>query len=280
MLPGLALLSACRFGFGAGEERAAREDGYVGRGDFPDTLPDDDGDDPDGAVDLEVDAGAEPIVVPPVDAGSDAASPPEDVPDAGAVEPDAGVVLPPLSSAVLFSGSSSTGLRGGTGGSAFSENCPASHVIAGYQGFVSSDPSRTWVMRIQALCARVSIEGELATNVTLAKPVALFEHGTDGNIAWQRVCPKNQQVTGFTGRGGSFLDEIVLSCAPILVSGSSGSYTLSLGSSTTLAPVGGGGGGAFAPANCPSGQVARGHQGRSGQWVDALGLVCGVPQVE
>ena len=142
----------------------------------------------------------------------------------------------------------------------------------GYQGYVSSDPSRTWVMRVQALCARVTLtDGVLA----IGKPVSLLQHGTDGDVTWQRACPKNQVLVSLSGRAGNFIDQLVVSCAPLQVSGASGSYTFSVGSPQELAPVGGEGGTAFAAASCGNSQIAFGHTGRSGQWVDALGLVCG-----
>ena len=99
-------------------------------------------------------------------------------------------------------------------------------------------------------------------------------------MAWQRSCPKGSVVMGFEGRTGSFLDQLVLWCAPLTVSASASSYTFSVGTSSALAPVGGSGGGVFAPSACANNQIAFGHSGRNGQWVDALSLACGTPSAE
>ncbi len=272
-----AALAGCRFGYDHNAERAtggagdgddpfAALDGGAGNGDAPGDG-DGDGDAPatDGSVpyepgrDAESDASLD-------DAGMQMSYEPG---DAGA-HADAGSSAP-VTSSVSFTNPVDTPLRGGTGGSPFAEDCPASYAIVGYQGYVNADPG-SWVMRIQALCAKITVtDGVLA----IAKPLALAEHGTDGNTAWQRSCPKGSVVMGFEGRTGQYLDQLVLWCAPLQVSGSAGSYTFSVGASTPLAAVGGTGGTTFAPSSCANNQIAFGHSGRSGQWVDALSLACG-----
>jgi hypothetical protein len=49
-----------------------------------------------------------------------------------------------------------------------------------------------------------------------------------------------------------------------------------MGASVTLPAAGGDGGMPFEQA-CPAGQLARGEALRSGEWIDAFGLVCGTP---
>ena len=54
--------------------------------------------------------------------------------------------------------------------------------------------------------------------------------------------------------------------------------TLSSELPTPLETVGGDGGSAFQDG-CPLGQMARGSNVRSGEWVDAFGLICGTPSL-
>jgi hypothetical protein len=76
------------------------------------------------------------------------------------------------------------------------------------------------------------------------------------------------------GRAGSVIDQLVLYCAPLQLSGSSGSYSVSLGTVVSLPPIGGNGGSAFPREDCPPDQVARGSSGQSGDLIDALAVTC------
>ena len=66
-------------------------------------------------------------------------------------------------------------------------------------------------------------------------------------------------------------------CAPLQVTGSTGSYALSLGSFTVAGPAGGDGGSAFARTDCPAGWIANGIDGHGGDFVDKVGLACTEP---
>jgi hypothetical protein len=277
-----AVLTGCRFGFGQSAHEVMRDDSQADGGAHgadaamgPSSGESSDGLDDAGTQENPADSGEGPAG----DAGeSDAGAQQSHQPgDAGSETADAGAAPPdPVTELVRFTGRAATPERGGTGGSAFSDDCPSSSALVGFQGYVSSDPAKTWLMRIQGLCAKVTVtDGVLA----FAKPVALAQHGADGDITWQRQCPKGLVLVGFTGRTGDYLDQLVLSCAPLTVSGSPGNYSFALGATQTLAPVGGDGGAAFAAANCANGQLAFGDSGRSGQWVDALSLTCGTVQI-
>lgn len=99
-----------------------------------------------------------------------------------------------------------------------------------------------------------------ASEAPSAKDAALphVDFGGGGGVASTVLCPT---VIGATGRSGSFIDAISVTCIV-------GSTEVSVG------PFGGGGGGPYALA-CPSGFVGIGIQGRAGSFVDRLGFVCG-----
>ena len=45
-----------------------------------------------------------------------------------------------------------------------------------------------------------------------------------------QTCPTDQIVVGFSGRSGADVDQIVVLCAPLTISGASPTFTLSVGS--------------------------------------------------
>ncbi len=100
--------------------------------------------------------------------------------------------------------------------------------------------------------------------------------GASQTSPWVSMCPADEVVVGFTGTSGSGFDQVAFVCAPLSAPEAGAGDPLSIGPTTTLASVGGSGSDAYQDA-CPSGQVARGSNSRSGEWVDAFGLVCGTP---
>jgi hypothetical protein len=285
-LTATALLSlclvACRFGFAEllPATKRGNADGHDGAGE------------PDASVIAHPEAGPE---LPDGSAGHDAAVASEDGGDT--IVGDGGLPFysgdaaqqyvdggdpTPTDLPVDFAPAGSTPRYGGDGGSAFSESCPQGYAITGYRGFESASPSLTHILRIQALCSRVTVVQGASPGVTMSDLTALAEHGTDGDIPWQRTCPAQQVVVGFAGRHDpiNFVNQLVFYCAPLTAVASVGGYALSVGAASALPVIGTSqGGSAFGPASCPAGQVVTGDAGQSGFWLDALELSCAVPSV-
>jgi hypothetical protein len=99
-------------------------------------------------------------------------------------------------------------------------------------------------------------------------------HGMMAPTPWTRTCPANEVMVGFTGRSGAFLDQLVFSCAPLTAASEALGTALTPGTAAALAPVGGGGGMPFAQIACPAGQVASGSLVRTGDYLDAVSLIC------
>jgi hypothetical protein len=93
---------------------------------------------------------------------------------------------------------------------------------------------------------------------------------------WTESCPPDEVVVGIEGRSGVALDALALDCARWSVTSTPTGPALAMASSETSTANGGDGGSAFS-LPCPEGQMARGGDLRSGVWIDALGLVCGIP---
>jgi hypothetical protein len=86
-------------------------------------------------------------------------------------------------------------------------------------------------------------------------------------------------IVGFGGRSGLYVDELAFKCAPLIISGQPGSYTIATGNMTFLAPVGGSGGSPFSDQFCADGRVGTAHFGREGLDLDAFGVLCNRPML-
>lgn len=90
--------------------------------------------------------------------------------------------------------------------------------------------------------------------------------GGSGGGWYDVACDYNKVAIGIYGRSGSYVDQVGLVCAPLKENGDLGPYS-------TSATAGGLGGGPFYTL-CPDGQALVGLQGRSGSYVDQLGIQC------
>lgn len=158
-------------------------------------------------------------------------------------------------------------VRGGGGGGHFVEECPEGEVIIGLVGRAG-----VYVDRIQVQCGIIELtSSEPATfEVSLEPGTMLEHHGGDGGSEFSLACEPGQAVVGFSGRSGKYLDRISLRCAPVMMTDD---MALGFGETVDTDSKGGGGGGEFS-LDCPAGEVATIAQGRSGKFVDALGLTC------
>jgi hypothetical protein len=232
------------------------------------------------------------------DAGATDASKPHDAAGAGggdACVPTAlacdgkvhlcnGVVNEGCPSAVGVGNFGSTQTLGGdtTTGTPFSDSCPAGQVLIGIGGSTGQ-----WIDSLYGVCGTLGLTTSTTTTpytyaVTITSGTTLPTRGTNGgtDTTWLASCPANEAVVGIAGNSGIAMDQLVLSCAPLLVTGSPSSFALTQGSSTTLPPEGDTtGGGPFAPVNCPSPQVIALVAGTDGQWMNSLGVACATPTI-
>jgi hypothetical protein len=183
-----------------------------------------------------------------------------------------------MPSPISWSGQFATAQQGGDGGSPSLDVCPSGQVVVGYRGVVSN-PGIVIVGNLQTLCGIASVGGAASDQVVVAPGAALPVRGTAPGTPWTQQCPTDQIVIGFSGRSGNLLDQIRFTCAHWIVSSSDAGPSLSIDSVTTLIAAGGGGGSAFPLQECPPGQMAVGSLIDSGDWIDAFGLVCGMPSI-
>jgi len=162
-------------------------------------------------------------------------------------------------------------VRGGPGGGQFRSDCSRDHVVGIYV------KSGAWIDAIGLKCASFNS----ASGAFKQPPWNKAFHGGNGGAIQESVCPANSVVTGirfgFTrdGTKPKYLDFVSLTCSKVGQGGS----TTSVGCLAT-------GEGCWSrhPSSaailsyyeaCEGEEVAIGIHGRSGAYVDALGLICG-----
>ena len=167
-------------------------------------------------------------------------------------------------------------LIGSTGGSPFYEACPTGQNLAGLEVRLGDD-----VDAVRPLC------------VIAYGPTDVGAPGADGTTVWNGgpggelraiVCPGEAPVVtgGFIRSAGRVeaVDFIRLFCG--LASDQQGiaEVTVELDTATYLAGTLSETIGSERRSRCQSGQVAVGIRGRSGNWVDDLGLLCSAPRLQ
>jgi hypothetical protein len=167
------------------------------------------------------------------------------------------------------------------GGSNYTDACGQDKVAIGFIGSVDPpDSGYTYPRSIQLACGTLSIAGGSGASpqVKTAFAFALMSRGdVPGSVVQNRMCPPDQVVVGFDSRAGMYVDQLTFSCAPITVVQGADSYSLVIGGGKSIAPIGGFGGQAYPPINCPAGAIATTSIVRAGLALDAFGLACATP---
>jgi hypothetical protein len=181
--------------------------------------------------------------------------------------------------AVCSAGATELPVQGGPGGGDFRSEC-ARDPATGKQDFVAGIYARSglWIDAIGIQCGSQLRSGNLQTP-PYNKP---YHGGNGGGLDNRGTCPSTHFVSGImfnlTVRGTRFVKFVQVACSPI-GTGSLVNLCIDNGTDSPCAAVDY----FFAPRqivpakvqNCPVGEAAIGIRGRAGQFVDALGLICG-----
>lgn len=146
-----------------------------------------------------------------------------------------------------------TALAGGSGGNAFNLDCGANMSLVGIQGKAGS-----LIDSVQGVCAQLNADGSQLGRKVLT---GIAGGGGGGNYSLQ--CLNGTTVTGIAGHADSHLNNFKVRC-----SGTTPDFTASAGNPSATGP------GPWFSLVCPARMDARLMRGRSGIWVDALGLGC------
>ena len=147
---------------------------------------------------------------------------------------------------------------GGAGGGPFTLACDTQEVLVGVRGSTA-----TYVNQVGPLCVRVNQGGQW-----IGAPVERGIAGGAGTAGYSKMCPVNQAISGFRGRFSSYVNQLDFECRPLT---SAGKLT---GTGTFLGAVGPNTGTAQGPWRCDSGNPGFALYGRSGSWMDNVGLQC------
>jgi hypothetical protein len=157
-----------------------------------------------------------------------------------------------------------TPTAGGSGGSSYLLACEPDDVLVGLWAYGGG-----WIDRVRGICSTPNLgDGRwwsaevVPTKATAGVLPLLF-------TPWTLLCPDGYAVKGFRGTAGIYVNSIVLNCAKLGPAARTGSET----KSTSMA--GATGGTAYGPYVCGEEKPAIGLRGKSGQYIDSMGLVCG-----
>lgn len=165
-------------------------------------------------------------------------------------------------------GSANLPTHGGNGGDDFSIDCGDDAVLVGVSGRKGS-----WIDRISARCVKVAMDGKWLGSV-----FSRGQAGGDGGNSFTFDCPRDSAIGEMGGRYGWYINRLILNCIPASISTNQPaaeptwnqvSATDSLDvSSSQQGPT------AWNTDKCPNSKPGRGFRGRSGNYVDSIGIVC------
>jgi len=157
------------------------------------------------------------------------------------------------------------------GGTATTDTCPAGQALVGFAGSLSAGTTAGVHRQIKGICGTLSVTG---TTASVGVGTTMITRGQSGASAWSRMCPANQVVVSFSGRSGLLVDQLTFACARLTAAAPAVGSALTAGAASSLSPVGGTGGTAFAAMKCGAGQIANAMIVRTGDNLDAFALAC------
>jgi hypothetical protein len=151
---------------------------------------------------------------------------------------------------------------GGGGGNPFTRPCHSDEVLVGMRVKFGS-----WIDSAAGRCVKVTSAG--AWNGPIRTLAAVG--GGGGNHITTLDCPNGHAISGFSGRGSSYVDQIGLECRLLA---SQDAFRID-DLPQTKGPAGGTGGQEFVPFHCPGHLPATSLNVRAGNFIDQMSLVCG-----
>jgi hypothetical protein len=160
------------------------------------------------------------------------------------------------------------------GGNQTTDPCPINQVLVGFNGTAdaSVDGGPTLLRSVQGVCAPLTVT---AYQVKVGAATTLLpQRNNVGGVPVNALCPADQVVVGFGGLTAQFIQSLDFRCAPLVIAGTSPSFTLSIGNVSTTNQIGTPTGTPFTAIMCPNNQVAVGQTPHAGADIDAFGVTC------
>jgi hypothetical protein len=184
-----------------------------------------------------------------------------------------------------------TSLVGGSGGGQFDHPCPANQNLAGVELRVADDVDAIHPVCVSSYSATYRSDPVLTTGSGLVDTTTLTPgwHGGPGGHIIALICPQNVPIVRgmdieIEGENTLIVNAIALYCgsASAQPGGNIPSVSFKGPEAKVGKPVFGGfkNGAVTMGIRCPASEVAIGIHGRSGIWLDALGLICGPARID
>lgn len=158
---------------------------------------------------------------------------------------------------------------GGSAGQDFQWVCPEGRAVAGFDGSLA--PGASYISTFRPVCRPVVRDDDVPA--LKGRDFQGPQFGTvRGHDPFELRCPPGEFVLGYRGMSGKFIDQFRVVCGRVEASDGESS-TLQTNETTETTNVGGKGGDPF-EIQCPEGSIVRGVRGRSGAFVDAVGIQC------
>lgn len=167
-----------------------------------------------------------------------------------------------------FGEATTVGDLGGAGGSSFTADCGAGHVVTG----LDAEDNDFGLCRLRAVCSRILVQDGAIEVVDQASTQAFGTEGSYYDIDPVN-CPPGSALVAFEGSESAdgLVHHLRISCAAIAADGASVSLGGALEVPENLGSPSSGGSGA---GSCPAGQLAAGIAGRAGTILDRFELRC------
>lgn len=167
---------------------------------------------------------------------------------------------------------------GGGGGGQFNAPCAPGQLLAGFELRVGDD-----VDAIRPLCVMATGPGRTSA----AQPATQQWYGGMGGEVQRLLCPQKTPVVIGIDVVSEGVTEVVnnihLFCGRVVATQTADPYPSAIldapGYSGAVGVMGKFAGHGQGSLRCPEDQVATGLHGRSGKWLDAMGLICDVPAI-
>lgn len=167
---------------------------------------------------------------------------------------------------------------GGGGGGQFNAPCAQGQLLAGFELRVGDD-----VDAIRPLCVVATEPGRTSA----AQPATQQWYGGTGGEVQRLLCPQKSPVVIGIDVASEGVTEVVnnihLFCGQVMATQTADPYPSAIldapGYTGAVGVMGKFAGHSQGSLRCPGDQVATGMHGRSGKWLDAMGLICDVPTI-
>ena len=214
-----------------------------------------------------------------VDGGVDAATGPSEYPTTECISTELNecIALPPAPATQIAMEPSSA-----AGGQPFDETCPEGQVLIGFDGTMfaadnPNDPGRTYLAGFRPRCGALEVGAHPPHLVKVTPIQFLTNRGAEdgGGGDWESMCARDQVVVGYQVRSTGSVRSLRIACAAVSwMRTAPGEGEVLVGAPVTLPWTVEHDGEIRPEVPCPDDSVAMGVHGRSGAWIDGIGLSC------